>query len=229
MKLRKIEKYKNKLIKLQIIKLHYKKQSVNFKSNLKQVEVFLNKVSNIIYRYHVTNRKILFLGFPDNFKKVIKDTKHLLVPEFLWFNGMLSNRVTDKTNLSLNTFKLITQLKKKVDLIVVCNLTEQTTAIEESYIARIPVISISRNLNILNLKTTYKSIGNYNIINEKMENNNLFFSFINTTLNRAKKTKQVNIYKNLKTLKTIIERNKLIKDLRTFAKSNYILYFKWYK
>lgn len=201
MKLKKVEKYKNKLIKLQIIKLHYKKQSVNFKNNLRQIEVFLNKVSNIIYRYHITNRKILFLGFPDNFKKTTEGTKHLLLPEFVWFNGMLSNRSSGKTNLSLNTFKLMTHLKKKVDLVVVCNLNEQTTAIEESYVARIPVISVSKNLNILNSKTAYKSIGNYNIINEKVENNNLFFSLVSSTLNRAKKAKKVNIYKDLKALK----------------------------
>ena len=218
MKLKKVKKYKNKLIKLQIIKLHYKKQSVNFENNLKQIEVFLNKMSNIIYRYHITNRKILFLGFPDNFTKTIKGTNHILIPEFVWFNGMLSTRVSDTKNLPLSTFKLITDLKKKVDLIVVCNLNQRTTVIEESYIARIPTISVSNNLNILNLKTTYKLIGNYNMINEKMENNNLFSSLISTTLSRAKKAKKVNIYKNLKTLKNKYKKKQTYRRFRNIPK-----------
>lgn len=218
MKLKKVKKCKNKLIKLQIIKLHYKKQSVNFENNLKQIEVFLNKMSNIIYRYHITNRKILFLGFPDNFMKVIKGTKHILIPELVWFNGMLSNRVSDKKILPLSTFKLITDLKKKVDLIVVCNLNQRTTVIEESYIARIPVISVSNNLNILNLKTTYKLIGNYNMINEKMENNNLFSSLVSTTLSRAKKAKKVNLYKNLKTLTNNYKKKQTYRKFRNIPK-----------
>ena len=217
MKIKKIEKQKNKLIQLQILKIYYKKKSANLENNLNQIKIHLNKISNIIYKYHVNHRKILFLGFPNNFIKTIKNTKHILIPESLWFNGMLSNRVNKKNNLSLNTFKkLLKNLKKKVDLIIIANFSEKTVAIEKSYIARIPIITMNKKLNILHNKTTYKSIGSYNIISNKMEPNNLFFSFIKTTLNRAKKSKKIKIYNNLKALKQKYKKTKPYRKVKTF-------------
>lgn len=190
MKIKKIEKQNNKLIQMQILKAYYKKKSVNFKNNLNQIKIHLNKISNIVYKYHITDKKILLLGFPTSFIKTIENTKHILIPEFLWFNGMLNNRINEKNNMPLNTFKLIRKLKRKVDLIIIANFSEKATAIKESYISRIPVITMNKKLNILNFKTTYNLVGNYNRISDKMELNNLFFSFIKTTLNRAKKIKK---------------------------------------
>lgn len=189
----KIQKSRNKLIQLQILKLCYKKKNYNFETNMKQIEIHLNKISNIIYKYHITHKRILFLGFPKSFEKVIKNTKHALIPEHFWFDGMLNNRINEKEKMPRNIFKLLKNLKTKVDLIVLPNIAKQTTAIKESYIGRIPVITVNKESNILNLRTTYKSVGNYNIVNQKIENNYLFFSFIKTTLNKAKKAKKIKI------------------------------------
>ena len=199
--IKKIRKQKNKLIQLQILKTYYNRKSSNFENNLKQIQIHLNKISNIIYKYHLTNKKILFLGLPKDFKKTIKNTKHLLIPEFAWFNGLLNNRLNEKSNISLNTFKLLTSLRKKIDLIVIANFKSKSTAIKESYIARIPVITMNHKLSFSNYKTTYTAISNYSLINEKMEPNNLFFSIIKATLNKAKKIKKISKIENLKTSK----------------------------
>lgn len=193
----KTKKYSNKLIKLQILKLHYQKKSYS----LKQIEIHLNKISNILYKYHITNKKILFIGFPENFEKTLHNTKHILIPESIWFNGMLSNRTSNPSNsqtitkkqmkIPMNIHQLLLKLKKKIDLVIVCNLTDKATAIEESYIARVPVITLSKSLNILETKATYKSPGDYSIVNEKITNNNIFYSMMKTTLNRAIITKRI--------------------------------------
>lgn len=153
----------------------------------------------------MTNKKILFLGFPSNFSKTLKATKHALIPRSVWFDGMLSNRNSGVNSsvkkIPKNTFKLVSKLKKKLDLVVIYNLNKNSTAIKESYLARIPLITLSEKFNILDFKTTYESAGNYDSINERLENSSLFFSFIKTTLNRAKRTKKIKSYKSLSELK----------------------------
>lgn len=212
-----MKKYPNKLIQLQILKLYYKKKAYNFKHSLKQIEVHLNKISNIIYKYHITNKKILFIGFPENFIKILHNTKHIVIPEHIWFNGMLSNRISNFSNsnkqmrIPMDIHKLLFKLEKQLDLIIVYNLTNKASAINESYISRLPVITLDKNLDTLKNKATYKTPGNYSFTNEKTQNNELFYSFIKTTLKRAiskKKNKKFNpryltknYYKKYKTFK----------------------------
>lgn len=204
---RKTGKFLNKLVKLQILKMGSERANCNFETNLKQIEIHLNKISNILYKYHVTNKRILFLGFPAHFSKTLRETKHILVPEFIWFNGMLSNRslesmgTTEKTQLPKNIFSLLLKLKKKIDIVVIHNLNTKNTAVQESYLARIPVITLTHRLDILNCKTSYDSFGNYSLKNEKMKNNNFFFSFLKTTLERAKRAKKIQAYQNLEKLR----------------------------
>jgi ribosomal protein S2 len=195
----KINKYNNKLVQLQILKLYYQKN--NSKTSLKQIEVHLNKISNIIYKYHITNKKILFVGFPKSFSAVLKDTKHLSIPESVWFNGMLTNRTINSSSpqnftkkqmrLPVNVHQLLLRLRKKLDLVIVYNLGSKATAVEESYINRIPVITISKGLDILDSNATYKAPGDYSFVDEKRANNNVFYSIIQTTLSRAITTKKV--------------------------------------
>lgn len=198
-----MKKYNNKLVQLQVLKLYYQKN--NSRTSLKQIEVHLKKISNIIYKYHITNKKILFVGFPKSFSAILHDTKHLSIPESIWFNGMLTNRTMNTSSpqtftkkqmrLPVNIHQLLLRLKKKLDLVIVYNLNNKDTAVEESYITRIPVITISKDLNILDSNATYKAPGNYSFIDEKRINNNVFYSIIKTTLSRAITTKKI---KNLK-------------------------------
>jgi hypothetical protein len=193
MKLRKLKKSKYPFLQLQILKLYGKKKSLNPKAPLKSTEILLNKIASILYRYHVEGKTIIFLGFPDHFSVILKNTKHLLVPEFLWFNGLFSNNISfpnnsrKETKIPKNIFKLMKKLKKKADLIVVYGLNDNTTALKESYLTRIPAITLSEKLSVLNLKSAYNSTGSYNFFVEKTENTQFFFSFIRAVLTKAKK------------------------------------------
>ena len=201
----KTKRYSNKLIQLQILKLHYKERSYAFKTSLKQTEIHLNKISNIVYKYHITDRKILFIGFPNKFAEILSGTRHLVLPEYIWFNGMLSNRTRlsspssqttakKQAKMPLNLHQLLLKLKKKLDLVIVYNLNDKATAVKESYLSRIPVITLSGNLDILNNNATYKSPKSFNFVNEKITHNNIFYSILKTTLRRAisaKKTKNL--------------------------------------
>lgn len=199
MKIKNIKKYNNKLLKLQLLKLYYKKKSYHFKSNtnIRQVELYLNKISNIIYNYHVNNKKILFIGLPENFKKIIHKTNHILVPEYKWLNGMLNNNssINRQKNTPNKILKLSLKLKKKLDLIVAHNLNNKSTAIKEGYITRMPVITLTTKLTMFDNKSTYESPGNFNFDNDKITNNNLFFSIIKIALKRAiKKVKKQKLF-----------------------------------
>lgn len=183
-------KYPN--LELQIVKQYSKKKIFNPKTELKLTEVLLNKIANVIYLYHVTGKTILFLGFPENFNKILKSTKHLLVPEFMWQNNMLSNNISfsnndKKAKTPKNIFKLKTKLKKKVDLIIINNTDKNKIAFKESYLARIPAITVTEKLDVTKIRSSYTSTGSYNFFAEEKENKNFFFIFIKSILLRAKK------------------------------------------
>lgn len=229
----KTKKYKSKLIQLQILKLHYKEKSYNFKTSLKQTEIHLNKISNIIYKYHITDKKMLFIGFPKDFEKILASTKHLVLPEYVWFNGMLSNRtllpansqtITKKrARMPMNIHQLLLKLKKKLDLVIVYNLSDKATAIKESYISRVPVIALSGNLDRIDGNATYKSPGSFNFIEEKIAHNNIFYSILKTTLRRAisaKRTKNLK-FRNIKSdffQRKNLNRTKSLNRNRTIGK-----------
>lgn len=203
MKLKKIKKSRfHQLLNLQILKLHSKKKKkfFNIKTDIKSTEVILNKIANIIFTFHLNNCRILFLGFPNNFSKILKNSNHMAIPSFVWFNGMLSNNASFENNnekkakIPRNIYKLISRLKKKPNLIMIYNLHSSSTAIKESSVLQIPAISINNNFNILNTKSIYNSKENYSFITEKIENTNFFFSFIKTVINHAKKMKKVKLH-----------------------------------
>ena len=191
MKLKKLKKLKYSNLELQIFKLYSKKKSFNQKNEIKLTEILLNKIANIIYLYHVKNKTILFLGFPNNFTKTLKTTKHILVPEFMWQNNMFNFVSSNKkTKIPKNIFELQTKLKKKVDLIVINNLSTNSLAFKESYLTRIPAITVTDKVDISKIRSSYNSTGSYNFFSEKKENTNFFYLFIKTVLMRAEKKKK---------------------------------------
>ena len=192
MKIKKIKYLNNKILKLHVLKLLSKKQGIQHKSQFVYTQLCLNKIANIIYRYDINNRKILFLGFPIKFKKSLKNTKHKIIPTFLSFNGILTNKnsfnkVTKVKNYSLSTLKILLQIKKP-DLVIIYEQNLKSTAIQESYITRIPTIIFSSNLS-LNSKMTYQFPLNYKLLNEKSNNTNFVVSFLTSILERAKKNR----------------------------------------
>ncbi len=201
MKIQKLKKSKYPNLELQIVKLYSKKKTFNPKIEIKLTEVLLNRIANILYLYHITGKTIVFLGFPTNFNKILEKTKHLLVPEFMWQNNMFNNNgklsnKNRKTKIPKNMFKLKTKLRKKVDLIIINNIEKNNIAFKESYLARIPVITLSEKLEITKIKSSYNSTGSYNFFTEKKENKNFFVLFIKSILLKAKKCNEKQLRQN---------------------------------
>lgn len=192
--LKKSKRYPN--LELQVTKLYSKKKNFKPKTEIKLTEILLSKIANIIYLYHVTGKTILFIGFPISFNENLKTTKHFIIPEFLWRNNMF-NPPINSSNRSKNTkipktiFKLKTKLKKKVDLIVINNVDKNKMALKESYLTKVPSITLTEKHKITENKFSYNSISSYNFFSEKEENKNFFFLFVKTVLLRAKKFRRL--------------------------------------
>ena len=200
-------KNKTKLIKLKLLKTQtYIKK--NHLSNIKIEDIVcrLKKGLHIIYKYHINNKRILFIGSPlstyDEIKQLLKNTKHILIPESVWMNGIITNKSSFLQCLSKNTnnkkiSELLFQFKKRSDLIVILKQSTNISALNEIYNTRIPVIVLNSNLNILNPKSTYKIPGNFSFT-EKKTRHHFFYSILNTTLKKAKKDKIIDKKLNIK-------------------------------
>ena len=201
-KLKKSKRYPN--LELQIIKLYSKKKTFKPTNEIRLAETLLRKIANIMYLYHVTGKTILFIGFPISFNKNLKTTKHVIIPEFLWQNNMFNTTInlsnnSKNTKLPKNILKLKTKLKKKVDLIVINNVDKNKIAFKESYLNKIPSITLTGKHQITENKYSYNSMSSYNFFTEKEKNKNFFFLFVKTVLLRAKKFKKckTKIIKNI--------------------------------
>jgi len=191
MKMKRNKLSKDKLLKLQALKLH-SKRNIKVDKNFIHIRLHLNKISNIIYKYHKANKKILFLGFPFNFRHALKNTKHKVIPWFLYFNGLLSKQENihevNKKKLkkfSLSTLKLLLKIKK-IDLVIIYSQKNKLITTQETYLKQIPSITISKKNLDFNNKTTYQSLGNFELLNDKFGNSNFFLSFLKTVLTKAK-------------------------------------------
>ncbi len=199
MKLKTIKKRNNELIKLNIVKLklYKKKQQFNLKFNTKQIELNLKKILQIIYQYHMADKKILFLEFPKTFSHILKKTKHTLVPESILYNGFISNRnfdinqhnLTEKqTKIPFNIIKTLLKLKNKISLIIVYNYNRNhESTLKESYHSTTPpIISIfSKTDPLSDNKITYKIFNSSGCIEEKIANNHLLVTMIKSVFQKA--------------------------------------------
>jgi len=137
-----IQGFKNKFCIFEIIKT-----KIYFKNNIK-----------IIYKYHCSNEKILFIGFPeiknDKFTNLFEKTKHYYIPSNVWVNNIIINKSqilyhlqnktfnNTKKNIDIlkNTNKIL-KIQKKPDLIVLYNQNFELNATKESLNSHIPVIT----------------------------------------------------------------------------------------
>lgn len=199
MKLKRTSLYKNKVLKLQLVKtkIFDKKQYLN-NIKLEDIEYRLKKALHLIYKFHIKNKKIAFIGTPviltPNFRSLFKTTNHAIIPESIWMNGILTNqsssfRYLSKDQKTAKLLEILFQLKRKSDLIVICDSSINAVALEEGYVAKIPIISFGNNFSITNNKSSYKIPGNFNS-KVQIFRNNFLFSILLATLKKADKTKQ---------------------------------------
>lgn len=218
MKITTLNKHKTKLFRLKLIKTKVYKTEKNFNYLLLQnMETRLKKALNVIYRFHVANKKILFIGTPlklnNKIKQLLNNKKHSFIPEAVWMNGIITNPrpsfkhllkrhaiVNDKTS------KFLFNLKNQADLIVVLNENSNLTALKESSLKRTPTISLNSQYNLSNLNlSTYKVAGDYCFV-KKPVRNNFFFLLLSSLLKKADKLKkkQSQINTNKKKLRSLV-------------------------
>lgn len=149
----------------------------------------LKRAISVIHKFHKQRKRILFVGMPDKISKptytLLKKTKHIFIPEYMWSNGLLTNKtlyfqkqIDTKFYNKKTPIKLLFQLLKKVDLIVILTEKNCTSIVKESYLTKTPTISLTKNL-FENNYTTYKLLGNSNLIE-----NSFFYSLLYTVLKR---------------------------------------------
>jgi len=208
MKINKIQSYNYKLLKLKLIKTKvYKKNHNNF-IKIENINNRLKKALHVIYKYHIHNKKILFIGTPIHldmkFKKLLKNTKHILIPESLWMNGIITNRTACLKYLSKNQklvnnkiSTMLLNLKNKSDLIVILNTSNNYVALNEGYLTRIPIISLNCDLDISDVKSSYKIPGNFQFKKKKIRAN-FFYSILTAIFKKANKNLQFQLKQNAK-------------------------------
>lgn len=213
MKIKKVTKRKNKLIYLNILKTktYDTSQLSNIKNSTKQTELYFKKAAQILYKYNISGKRILFLGFPASFQSVLKNTKHVLIPESNWLNGLITNQILrfnysltkQQKRLPFKIVQLLLELKKKIDLVVVFNLNNNISAVNESYSARIPIIGSYTNFGLQTDKVTYKVTNNFKLVNDNFLNSNFFISMIKLILKKSilmtSKKSQIKYYNSIKT------------------------------
>jgi ribosomal protein S2 len=99
MKLRKLE-FKQ-ILKLHLLK-HRTYEQPSVKNNnmnpvtdltLNETIFNLKKALQIIFQYHIRNKRILFIGVPNKLEaKINKTTNHVAIPQDLNIQGFISNR-----------------------------------------------------------------------------------------------------------------------------------------
>jgi ribosomal protein S2 len=200
MKIEILKNNKHKLLKLKLIKLKILKKK-HFLTNitLENIELKIKKVLYLIYLYHLNNKRIIFIGNPlsinKELTKIFLNTKHIFIPKSSWIAGVITNQYSSfksyfKQESQINKIsKRLLQLKKRGDLIVIIDHEAEVQALNESYIAKLPVILINSNLPSFDEKSDYKIP--VNLISSKHKiNNNLFYSLLLTIIKKAQLLKK---------------------------------------
>jgi ribosomal protein S2 len=193
MKIGKLFNSKTRLIELILINFF-----LNSHNNIKfsDIKTRIKKILHIVYKYHMLNKKILFLGTPieNHFyiEKFLKQAKHIAIPESIWVNGLITNKkscfkylVKKQTYSKNNASKLLLKLNEPIDLILVVNNIENKSLLHEIFNSQIPIIYLNDTLGI-ELKSK-KIVFNF------------FFSVIKTIIKKtALKKFKLNLYNKLK-------------------------------
>ena len=179
MKIKKINKYKTKLIDLKLINTKIlNKKNLFENTNLKEIKYQLKKSLQVIYKYHITDKKILFIGnltqLNNNIK--LKYMNHTWINEYNLKNGLVTNN---------------NSISNPYDLIVILNYQYSKSIVNEAESLKIPTICLNINLNIMDINCLYKIPGNFKF-SEKPIRNKFFFTMLEATIKKA------NYFKNKK-------------------------------
>jgi len=170
MKLRKLE-FKQ-ILKLHLLKHKTYEQSsiknnnMNLVTDLTLNETIFNlkKALQIIFQYHISDKRILFIGVPTKLEsKINKTTNHVAIPQDINIQGLISNRsnnnlVSVKQTSKQNTLKfrsLLPKLFKKPDLVVVVTHEKIDAIQKECAVAKLPIINFKTENSAKETWSTY--------------------------------------------------------------------------
>jgi len=209
MKLSLLKESKTKFLKIKLLKTKIYKCTKNFNySHLNSIESKLKKIFNIIYKFHILGKTILFLGTHANLnskiKHFLKNKRHSFIPQYFWSPGIITNPkvsfyylkqkyMLTKNNLIKPLFSL-----KKIDLVVILNKIINITILKELALKNLPTITLnlSGSLSDLHL-ATYKIQNNYSFM-KKTIRNTILFTIINSVLKKSKAYKTHYSQQNIK-------------------------------
>jgi ribosomal protein S2 len=148
----------NKVFSLKLIKNKAYQSQIN--ANFNEIKLKLKKILKVIFKFFLTNKKVLFLGVNRMLNsfilKLIKNTRHTYVPNNVLFKGVLTN-----TNLVLKSLVLykglgkftkpLFNLKLKPDLIILMH--DQPQSDNELLSLKVPTISFSNFNKFYDYKT----------------------------------------------------------------------------
>jgi Ribosomal protein S2 len=161
----KIQKFKYKqLLKLHLLKSRVYEQPIkktNFNDlidlNLDQILVGIKKALQIIFQYHQTEKRILFIGLPSMLEfKINQFTKHIAVSNTFNIQGFISNNnfksFKDDKNFNQGLLKnyskfLLPKLTKTPDLVVLFDHEKSKSILSEAWTRKVPVIFFDTNLD----------------------------------------------------------------------------------
>ena len=177
MKITNVKTKKYKLLHLYLLKdSSYRviPKSTPMADIIENLELNFKNSLTLIYKYHIENKKILFLGLPD-FKQtklltVIKLSKHYFIPNTLWLNGLLINKRSVLNYIKSKNLVYFLNINTKPDLIVLFNPKNPKNILSEAKKLNIPVVLFGDIL---------KEKGDYNSINSNKSNYFLnFYQFL---------------------------------------------------
>lgn len=177
-----IKNKKNLLIHLQIIQSKFFSENFDKKKlnkSLDNIKLYWKKIVNLIFEYHVNNKNILFLNFPEKFK--------IHINNLIWNTNHTAKDF--QTIINKNKFEIC------FDLIIVFNKDINLERIF-NYFSYVPLIIIDSDLNNSKHIYNYKISGNFEYMEHKK--NNLLYSLLRAIFNRIKINKKDNLLKKLK-------------------------------
>ena len=209
MKISKQTNTKNKLIKLKLIKTKIYKSNSENSTKINDIIPRIKKAIFLIYKYHINNKRILFVGTPMHSNKklqdLLKNTKHTSIPESVWVNGIITNKkacfkdlTKDQTSKENKILEILFPLRKKSDLIVILDSVSNQNVLKEASTTETPTITLNNNLGALSERFGYNIPGNFTFTKKK-KRDDFFYSLLNTTFKKAKRVKNyLNKFKNKK-------------------------------
>ena len=150
------------LLKARVYEQSIKKTNLNdlIDFSLDQILVGIKKALQIIFQYHQTEKRILFIGLPPVLElKINQFTRHIAVSNTFNIQGFISNNnfksFKNNKNFNQGLLKnyskfLLPKLTKTPDLIVLFDHEKSKNILSEAWGSKVPVIFFDTNSNFHN-------------------------------------------------------------------------------